>query len=54
MFPLLTRAFFSGDPVVAKQASRFVGEASKSHGFFIVVNHRVDANLISNARCYKP
>ncbi|WMV46666.1 hypothetical protein MTR67_040051 [Solanum verrucosum] len=41
--------FFSGDPATAQQASRLVGEACKSHGFFLVVNHGVDVNLISNA-----
>ena len=41
--------FFSGDPTTMQEASRLVGEACKSHGFFLVVNHGVDENLISNA-----
>ncbi|MCD7466680.1 hypothetical protein HAX54_003606 [Datura stramonium] len=44
--------FLSGDPVAAQQASRLVGEACRSHGFFLVVNHGVDADLISNAHRY--
>lgn len=43
------REFFSGDPSAAQQASRLVGEACRSHGFFLVVNHGIDTNLISNA-----
>uniref|UniRef100_M1DGE6 Gibberellin biosynthesis protein GA20ox1 n=1 Tax=Solanum tuberosum TaxID=4113 RepID=M1DGE6_SOLTU len=43
------RGFFSGDPAAAEQASRLVGEACKIHGFFLVVNHEVDANLVSYA-----
>ncbi|KAH0634804.1 gibberellin 20 oxidase 1-like [Solanum tuberosum] len=46
------RGFFSGDPVATQQASRLVGEACRSHGFFLVVNHRVDSNLISKAHRY--
>ncbi|KAG5586449.1 hypothetical protein H5410_046883 [Solanum commersonii] len=46
------RGFFSGDPVVAQQASRLVGKACKSKGFFLVVNHRDDTNLISNVHRY--
>nr|BAA31689.1 Ntc12 [Nicotiana tabacum] len=44
--------FLSGDPVAAQQASRLVGEACRNHGFFLVVNHGVNANLISNAHRY--
>ncbi|WMV51281.1 hypothetical protein MTR67_044666 [Solanum verrucosum] len=46
------RGFFSADPFAAQQASRLVGEACRSHGFFLIVNHGVDANLISNAHRY--
>ncbi|KAM3356009.1 hypothetical protein P3S68_022723 [Capsicum galapagoense] len=45
------RGFFSGDPVVAQQVSRLFDEAYSSHNFFLV-NHRVGANLISNAHRY--
>ncbi|XP_027161707.1 gibberellin 20 oxidase 1-D [Coffea eugenioides] len=44
--------FLSGSPSAAKEASRIVGEACRKHGFFLVVNHGVDAGLISDAhRC---
>lgn len=46
------RGFLSGDPDAAQQASELVGEACRGHGFFLVVNHGVDANLISNAHRY--
>nr|CAC13036.1 Ga20 oxidase [Solanum tuberosum subsp. andigenum] len=46
------RGFLSGDSDAAQQASKLVGEACRSHGFFLVVNHGVDANLISNAHRY--
>lgn len=41
--------FLSGDPVAANEASKLVGQACRGHGFFLVVNHGVDANLISDA-----
>lgn len=44
--------FLSGDPVAAKEASKLVGQACREHGFFLVVNHGVDANLISDAHKY--
>lgn len=44
--------FLSGDPLAAQQAAKLVGEACQSYGFFLVVNHGVDANLISNAHRY--
>ncbi|WMV50689.1 hypothetical protein MTR67_044074 [Solanum verrucosum] len=51
--PLIdSRVFFSGDPFAAQQASRFFGEACRSHGFFLIVNYGVDANRISNAHRY--
>ncbi|XP_047328778.1 gibberellin 20 oxidase 1-D-like [Impatiens glandulifera] len=42
--------FLSGDPSAAEQASRLVGEACLKHGFFLVANHGVHADLISKAR----
>ncbi|KAH0748720.1 hypothetical protein KY290_027952 [Solanum tuberosum] len=45
-------AFLSGDPIAAKRESRLVDEACKNHGFFLVVNHGVDTNLISLAHRY--
>ncbi|KHN23055.1 Gibberellin 20 oxidase 1 [Glycine soja] len=44
--------FLSGDPVATMEAARIVGEACQKHGFFLVVNHGIDANLISNAHSY--
>ncbi|KAJ8547621.1 hypothetical protein K7X08_011207 [Anisodus acutangulus] len=45
-------AFLSGDPIAAKRACTLVDEACKNHGFFLVVNHGVDTNLISLAHRY--
>ncbi|KAK6125934.1 hypothetical protein DH2020_040323 [Rehmannia glutinosa] len=44
--------FLSGDPVAAAKAAELVGEACGKHGFFLVVNHGVDAKLISDAQFY--
>ncbi|KAL3521476.1 hypothetical protein ACH5RR_019625 [Cinchona calisaya] len=44
--------FLSGSPDATKEASRIVGEACKKHGFFLVVNHGVNSNLISDAHRY--
>ncbi|KAK6155788.1 hypothetical protein DH2020_010036 [Rehmannia glutinosa] len=44
--------FLSGDPVAAAKAAELVGEACGKHGFFLVVNHGVDAKLISDAHFY--
>ncbi|KAK7380215.1 hypothetical protein VNO78_32719 [Psophocarpus tetragonolobus] len=44
--------FFSGDPVATMEAARVVGEACRKHGFFLVVNHGIDARLISHAHSY--
>ncbi|KAE8675591.1 Gibberellin 20 oxidase 3 [Hibiscus syriacus] len=44
--------FLSGDPVSAAEASRLVGEACMQHGFFLVVNHGVDATLLTDAHKY--
>ena len=46
------RGFLSGDPVAAMEASRLVGEACQQHGFFLVVNHGVDATLLADAHNY--
>ncbi|XP_052184682.1 gibberellin 20 oxidase 2-like [Diospyros lotus] len=44
--------FLSGDTAAASHAARLVGEACLKHGFFLVVNHGVDASLIAEAhRC---
>ncbi|KAI3517631.1 hypothetical protein L1887_16846 [Cichorium endivia] len=44
--------FLSGRANSAKEASTVVGEACKKHGFFLVINHGVDANLIVDAHRY--
>ncbi|KAL8126212.1 gibberellin 20 oxidase 1-like [Apium graveolens] len=41
--------FLSGDPIAAEKASNLVRQACREHGFFLVVNHGVDVNLISDA-----
>jgi len=46
------RGFLSGDPVATMEAARRVGEACQKHGFFLVVNHGIDANLISHAHSF--
>uniref|UniRef100_A0A5B7AP53 Putative Ntc12 n=1 Tax=Davidia involucrata TaxID=16924 RepID=A0A5B7AP53_DAVIN len=51
--PLIDLAgFLSGDPAAAVEASRLVGEACRDHGFFLVVNHGVDAKLLFDAHRY--
>ncbi|KAE8694713.1 Gibberellin 20 oxidase 3 [Hibiscus syriacus] len=44
--------FLSGDLVAASEALRLVGEACMQHGFFLVVNHGVDATLLADAHRY--
>ncbi|XP_041002700.1 gibberellin 20 oxidase 1 [Juglans microcarpa x Juglans regia] len=44
--------FLSGDPSAAAEASKLVGEACQKHGFFLVVNHGVDAKLIADSHGY--
>ncbi|KAJ9547877.1 hypothetical protein OSB04_020420 [Centaurea solstitialis] len=44
--------FLSGHSSSAEEASSLVGKACQKHGFFLVVNHGVDANLISDAERY--
>lgn len=47
--PIDLMAFLSGDPVAMARACSQVKEACTSHGFFLVVNHGVDAGLIAQA-----
>ncbi|KAL2227619.1 gibberellin 20 oxidase 1-D-like [Sesamum indicum] len=44
--------FLVGDPAASARAANLVGQACKHHGFFLVVNHGVDASLIANAHRY--
>ncbi|XP_019191642.1 PREDICTED: gibberellin 20 oxidase 1-D-like [Ipomoea nil] len=41
-------AFRSGDPVAVAETCKLVDEACKKHGFFLVVNHGVDTELLSD------
>ncbi|KAF7044775.1 hypothetical protein CFC21_053961 [Triticum aestivum] len=42
----------SGDAAAAAEVTRLVGEACERHGFFQVVNHGIDAELLADAhRC---
>lgn len=51
--PLIDLAgFLSGDALAAKEASVLVGQACREHGFFLVTNHGVDAELVSDAHKY--
>ncbi|KAL7108463.1 hypothetical protein ACP275_06G113900 [Erythranthe tilingii] len=44
--------FLSGDPTASARASMLVGQACRKHGFFLVVNHGVSPDLISDGhRC---
>lgn len=44
--------FLSGNKQAATKASTIVGEACQKHGFFLVVNHGVDNQLIADAHRY--
>ncbi|XP_020572396.1 gibberellin 20 oxidase 1-D-like [Phalaenopsis equestris] len=44
--------FFAGRPEDEAEVARLVGEACSTHGFFQVVNHRIDPTLLADAhRC---
>jgi len=43
------QGFLSGDTRATQEASRLVSEACLKHGFFMVVNHGVDAKLVRHA-----
>lgn len=43
------KKFLSGDPDSAFELSRQVGEACETHGFFQVVNHGIDSQLLAEA-----
>ncbi|PRQ57739.1 putative ent-kaurene synthase [Rosa chinensis] len=44
--------FLSGDPAIVANSIRSVDEACKKHGFFLIVNHGVDPELIAKAHEY--
>nr|ALR74636.1 gibberellin biosynthesis-related protein GA20ox4 [Salvia miltiorrhiza] len=41
--------FLAGDPAASAEAAELIGQACMKHGFFLVVNHGVDAGLIADA-----
>ncbi|MED6152202.1 hypothetical protein PIB30_089604 [Stylosanthes scabra] len=43
------KAFLSGDPQTIETLCAQVNEACKKHGFFVIVNHGVDAELVARA-----
>lgn len=47
--PVDLGGFLSGDPLAISNATRLVNEACIKHGFFLVVNHGVDARLLAEA-----
>ncbi|KAI3741254.1 hypothetical protein L1987_58925 [Smallanthus sonchifolius] len=47
--PIDLKAFFSGEPLSVSNATRLVNSACQQHGFFQVLNHGVDSNLINEA-----
>ncbi|WCJ23115.1 gibberellin 20 oxidase 2 [Euphorbia peplus] len=47
--PIDLGSFLSGDPEAVSRASEAVNEACKRHGFFLVVNHGVDLELMVKA-----
>ncbi|GLT84473.1 hypothetical protein SLE2022_027010 [Rubroshorea leprosula] len=50
--PIDLGGFLSGDPDVVSTATQLVNEACRKHGFFLVVNHGIDSQLIAKAHEY--
>ncbi|KDP28716.1 hypothetical protein JCGZ_14487 [Jatropha curcas] len=50
--PIDLGSFLSRDPKVEAKTIELVNEACKKHGFFLVVNHGVDSQLIAKAHEY--
>ncbi|XP_043722172.1 gibberellin 20 oxidase 1-D-like [Telopea speciosissima] len=46
------QGFFLGDQVETKQAAELIRDACMNHGFFQVINHGVDADLIRQAHVH--
>ena len=44
--PIDLGGFTSGDPEAVGNAARLIDQACRRHGFFLVVNHGIDADLI--------
>ncbi|KAA8515968.1 hypothetical protein F0562_019147 [Nyssa sinensis] len=47
--PIDLGAVLSGDPLAISNATRLVNDACQKHGFFLVVNHGVNSQLIKEA-----
>ncbi|KAL6565921.1 hypothetical protein OROHE_004976 [Orobanche hederae] len=47
--PVDLGSFLSGDPKSISHASRLIDQACREHGFFLVINHGIDAKLIEEA-----
>ncbi|KAG8363358.1 hypothetical protein BUALT_Bualt19G0014100 [Buddleja alternifolia] len=47
--PIDLAGFLSGDPTAVASATRLIDEACRKHGFFLVVNHGIDMELIEEA-----
>ncbi|KAF3442264.1 hypothetical protein FNV43_RR16180 [Rhamnella rubrinervis] len=50
--PIDLKGFLSGDTMAISDASRLVNEACMKHGFFLIVNHGIDYELIEKAHKY--
>ncbi|KAF2311109.1 hypothetical protein GH714_019537 [Hevea brasiliensis] len=50
--PIDLGGFLSGDPSAVSKASLLINEACTKHGFFLVVNHGIDSQLIAKAHEY--
>ena len=50
--PIDLKAFFSGDDSAVASATKLVNEACRKHGFFLVVNHGIDSQLVAKAHEY--
>ncbi|KNA25930.1 hypothetical protein SOVF_002130 isoform A [Spinacia oleracea] len=47
--PIDLGGFLSGDPVAVSKATTLANEACKKHGFFLIVNHDIDFELLAKA-----
>lgn len=50
--PIDLKAFLSGDSLAISNAMEQVNLACKKHGFFLVVNHGIDSELVAKAHKY--
>lgn len=47
--PIDLKGFLTGEPLAVSNAARLLDSACRKHGFFQVVNHGIDSNLINEA-----